>query len=138
MSNVNVIKNYFCSARIIPGLVISFILALPLELIHFLMMLVAGAFAGILIKKGWISFVIGFIGISLAWGVYFIIFSVIGPLDLLLSIIGSLIGIPGFLLIIIAILIGGLLGGFGAMIGGFIMQMVLGEDFNPKEKIKWL
>ena len=101
-------------------------------------MLVAGFVAGIFIKKGWTSFLIGFIGVMAAWGVYFLIFTFIGPLDRLLSFIGQLIGINGIVLILISLIIGGRLGGMGALIGGYSMQLILGDNYNPKEKPKLL
>ncbi|MHA1788748.1 MAG: hypothetical protein ACTSWR_04315 [Candidatus Helarchaeota archaeon] len=138
MSYVNIIKKYFYSERIVPAFFSAFLLALPLEMVHFLTMLVAGFVAGIFIKKGWTSFLIGFIGVMAAWGVYFLIFTFIGPLDRLLSFIGQLIGINGIVLILISLIIGGLLGGMGALIGGYSMQLILGDNYNPKEKPKLL
>ena len=139
MSNVNknVIKEYFYSSRLLLGFIISFFLALSLELTGiYLLMILAGAIAGVFIKKGWISFIVGFASVSLAWGIYFIIFSFIGPLNDLFQLIGSIIGVSGSILMILSIIIGGLLGGTGALVGAFIMQLILGEKFNTKQKIK--
>ncbi len=97
-------------------------------------MLLAGIVAGIFIKKGWISFIIGFISVSLAWTIYFIIFAIIGPISELFSLFQTIMGLNGLYLMFLSIILGGLLGGSGALIGGYAIQLILGDDFDPKKK----
>ncbi|TFF90261.1 MAG: hypothetical protein EU548_03935 [Promethearchaeota archaeon] len=138
MSSVNIIKNYFYSERLLTGFILAFFLSLAIELTGiYLLMIIVGIIAGILIKKGWHSFIVGFGSVALAWGIYFILFSFIGPLGELLNLIGVILGVHGSLLIFISILLGGLLGGVGALVGAYAFQLICGENYDPKEKLKW-
>ena len=133
MSSVNVIKEYIYKERIIEGFVFCFLLAVALELSGiYLLMLLAGAVAGIFIKKGWLSFLLGFGAVALAWGIYFIVYSLTGPLTALLDLIGSILGFSGGIMIAIALIIGGLLGGVGALIGAFTTQLIIGDRYIKK------
>ena len=62
MSETNVLKEYFYKERIIEGIIFSFLFAIALELTGiYLLMILAGAVAGVFVKKGWLSFIIGFV-----------------------------------------------------------------------------
>ncbi|MBD3227537.1 MAG: hypothetical protein GF329_05040 [Candidatus Lokiarchaeota archaeon] len=137
MSSKNIIKNYFYSERLLTGFILAFGLSLALELTGiYLLMILVGIIAGIFVKKGWHSFLVGFIGVALAWGVYFVLFAFLGPLDELFKLIGLILGLNGSVLMIISILIGGLLGGVGALIGAYVFQLICGDQYDPKEKLK--
>lgn len=137
MSYENIITKYLYSERILIGFISSLLLGLALELTGiYLLMLLAGFVCGIFVKKGWHSFLVGFLSIASAWEIYFIIFSFVGPMGDLLVIIGNLIGIQGGIILMITIIIGGLLGGVGALVGAYITQMILGDKYDPKAKVK--
>lgn len=119
-------EDYFYLERIIPGFLISFALAFLLELTGlYLLMILAGVVAGVFVKRGWLSFLIGFASVTLAWGIYFIVFALTTPLAAFLDLIGSMTGIPGSILLILALLLGGLMGGSGALVGAYANQLVL-------------
>ncbi len=129
------IKGFFYSEQLIIGFIITFGLALLLELTGiYLLMLLVGGVAGFLVKRGWLSFIIGFMSVSLAWGIYFIVFAFIGPLGEFFELIGSIIGISGAILMILSLLIGGLLGAIGALVGAYITQLVLGDKYIRKSQ----
>ncbi|MFX0175929.1 MAG: hypothetical protein ACFE85_06840 [Candidatus Hodarchaeota archaeon] len=135
MNIVNSIKKFVYSEKIVVGFIISFILAFLLELTGlFLLMLLAGGVAGFFIKRGWISFITGFMSVALAWGIYFIVFTFIGPLSEFLEVIGSIIGISGVILMMLSLIIGGLLGGTGALVGAYFTQLILGDNYIRKSK----
>jgi hypothetical protein len=138
MSYENVITKYLYSERILIGFISSLLLGLVLELTGiYLLMLLAGFIGGIFVKKGWHSFIIGFLSIASAWEIYFIIFSFVsGKMDDLLVIVGNLIGIQGGIILMLTIIIGGLLGGVGALVGAYITQIILGDKYDPKAKVK--
>jgi hypothetical protein len=138
MSYENVITKYLYSERILIGFISSLLLGLVLELTGiYLLMLLAGFIGGIFVKKGWHSFIIGFLSIASAWEIYFIIFSFVsGKMDDLLVIVGNLIGIQGAIILMLTIIIGGLLGGVGALVGAYITQIILGDKYDPKAKVK--
>ena len=131
--DINGLKKFLYSEQIIAGFIASFILALSLELIGaFTLMLLAGAIGGVLIKRGWIAFVVGFVSVFLAWCIYFIAFLFLGPFSALLVLLETIIGIPGAILVIISLIIGGLLGGIGSLLGAYLSQLVLGENYQKK------
>jgi hypothetical protein len=75
------------------------------------LMLLAGGFAGFLVKKSALfNFLIGFAGIALVWFCFFIYFMIIGPIFDFTAIIASVLGMlentPN-LLILITIIISG-------------------------------
>ena len=129
------INSTHTNTKYLPGFIISISLALLLELTgNYFLMLLAGGVAGFFVKKGWLSFIIGFIGVSLAWGIYFVIFAFIGPLGEFLDLIGSIIGMSGVILLILSLIIGGLLGGIGALVGAYVIQLVLGDKYIKKSQ----
>ncbi|NVM28472.1 MAG: hypothetical protein HWN65_06490 [Candidatus Helarchaeota archaeon] len=135
MSKFPAIKNFFYSERWVVGLIAALGLAFLLELTGvYLLMLLAGGIAGFFVKKGWLSFIIGFVGVALAWGIYFIYFAFLGPLGEFFQLIGSIIGISGAILMIISLIMGGLMGGIGALVGAYSTQLILGEKYIKKSQ----
>jgi len=135
MSRVTGIKEFLYSEKILVGFITASGLAFLLELTGiYLLMLLAGGVAGFFVKRGWLSFIIGFISVTLAWGIYFIVFALIGPLSEFFALIGSIIGISGLILMILSLIIGGLLGGFGALVGAYITQLTLGNKYKRKSQ----
>lgn len=78
------------------------------------------AFAGALFEKhGFKSFLMGFFGVLLLWGIYALILNS-GNEGILASRMGELMGKLGSMtMILVSGIIGGLVGGFGAMTGTF-------------------
>ncbi len=133
MSIVTGIKELFYSENVFIGFIIAFVLALYLEITGvYLLMLLVGGVAGFFVKRGWLSFIIGFMSVALAWGIYFIFFAFIGPLGEFFILIGSIIGISGVILMILSLIIGGLLGGIGALVGAYTTQLILGDKYIRK------
>jgi hypothetical protein len=103
------------------------------------LMLLAGGFAGFLMKKSAISsFVIGFAGIALVWFCFFVYFMIIGPLFELTALIASILGFlegSSEVLVLITIIIGGLLGGLGAITGTYIAGLIYPTE-TPSEKVQ--
>nr|MDO8108792.1 hypothetical protein [Candidatus Sigynarchaeota archaeon] len=121
-------RKILISENVVLGLCAAIVAAFLLELAGIVyLMLVAGGVAGFLAKKGWKSFLAGFLGVMIAWSIYFILFAAQGPLAAFLDLIGNAIEMPGSILLIAAELIGGFLGGIGALVGAFLTQILLGE-----------
>ncbi|MCP4760510.1 MAG: hypothetical protein GY870_01935 [archaeon] len=132
MNYIEKIENIFLPERNLIGFICALTLGFLLELTGYdLLMIIAGFTAGIFVKRGKFSFIIGFISVALAWSIYFIVYTINSPLISLLDLIGTVItdlaGIPfsGIILVIVSIFVGGLLGGFGGLIGGFSMQLMI-------------
>ncbi|MHA1232637.1 MAG: hypothetical protein ACTSPQ_18550, partial [Candidatus Helarchaeota archaeon] len=81
------------------SLIITIIVGFLLQLIGFIweyawiLMLIAGFLGGFLIKSGGKGFLVGFAGVICAWGIYFIIFSIIGPFLTFADIIAGIMGL---------------------------------------------
>ncbi|NVM55309.1 MAG: hypothetical protein HWN66_16500 [Candidatus Helarchaeota archaeon] len=120
------------------GLISIIILGFLFELAGWwYLMLLAGGLGGFFMKKnGLLSFVIGFIGIALVWSMFFIYFMIIGPIFELTALITSLLGfleaVPN-VLILITVVIGGLLGGLGAVNGTYIANLIYDRKTPSKE-----
>jgi len=100
------------------------------------LMLLAGGLAGFLMKKSAIySFLIGFAGIATVWFCFFIYFMIIGPIFELTALIASLLGFlegSSEVLILITIIIGGLLGGLGAINGTYLAGLIYRQKETPE------
>lgn len=103
------------------------------------LMLLAGGIGGFFMKKSLIpSLIAGFVGVALVWFGFFLYFMIIGPLFEFVALISTIIGIfedMPTLLIIITIVIGGMLGGLGAVNGTYIADIIYPKQIKPK-KIK--
>ena len=114
--------------NIVLGLVVSTGLAMVLELAGvYWLMIIAGGVAGFLVKRGWLSFIIGFAAIVIGWGVYLIVYAATSPLQRFLGIVGNALGLPGEIVVFATLVIGGLMGGLGALVGAYVTKMAL-ED----------
>jgi len=125
------------------GLVIIVIFGTLFELAGWwYLMLLAGGLGGFIMKRSALaSLVIGFIGITLVWSGFFIYFMMIGPLLEFTALIGTILGsifaeMPN-ILIVITIVIGGLLGGLGALNGTYIARIIYPKELTEqKSKLK--
>ena len=112
--------------NVVLGLVVSTGLAMVLELAGvFWLMVVAGGVAGFLVKRGWLSFVIGFASIAIGWGIYLIAFAATSPFHRFLGIVGAALAAPGEIVVLAALVIGGLMGGLGALVGAYMTQLAI-------------
>ena len=118
------------------GLIITTVTGFLLQLFGFiweyawLLNLVAGFLGGFLVKSGGKSFLVGFLGIICSWGIYFIIWAFQGPFLTFANIIASIMGLGdlGVIIIFMALLIGGILGGLGGLNGYFVSIFVYGQE----------
>ena len=130
MTLTDSLKNFFYSEKVFIGFIIAFGLAMVLESTGiYLLMLVAGGIAGFFVKKGWLSFIIGFVSVALAWGLYFVFFAFIGPLGEFFALLEVIIGISGMILMVMALIFAGLMGGVAALVGAYLTQLILGEKY---------
>lgn len=100
------------------GTVIALILGLLFQLSpsYWQLAILAGFAAGLLVKGWWRGFAVGFVGILVSWIVYVAYAWVMFPTPRLISILGEIVGIPGPILVVIAMLVGSLFGGLGGAI----------------------
>ncbi len=126
MTTKETIQAFLRRKNVVLGLVASTGLAMVLDLAGvFWLMVVAGAVAGFLVKRGWLSFVVGFASIAIGWSIYLIAFAVTSPFQRFLGIVGGALGAPGELVVFAALVIGGLMGGLGALVGAYVTQLAI-------------
>ena len=128
--------------HVIVGFVLAYLWGIILEFTTlWYLMFIAGIIGGIFAKVGWKSFLVGFGGIFCAWLTFFVIFAVTSPLlsltillgDLISSMVGLPFSIPPFVFPLLALIIGGAVGGLGGLNGGFVTSIVL-QLTNKNEK----
>ncbi len=147
LDSFGILKDMFLDFLRMPhGYILGFLFIVILGLLFELagwwyLMLLAGGLGGFIMKKnGPLSFLLGFIGIAFVWLCFFIYFMIIGPLfeftalvaSILASILPVLESMPN-LLIVIPIILGGLLGGFGSLNGTYIAEIIYPKEVKTKE-----
>ena len=129
----NIGKKMLFSENVVLGFLLAIALGFLLDLTRlWFLMLVAGSACGFLAKQGFKSFVAGFAGIVIAWSIYFLDYAIASSFVTFIGFIGAAIDLPGEVLVIATLLIGGSLGGIGALVGAFATQMVLGERYKGR------
>jgi hypothetical protein len=118
------------------GLLVSLGLGLLLQLFGFIwvyawiLMVVAGFVGGFMIKSSGLGFLAGFLGVLGSWLIYFIIYMFQGPFlefsNLLASVLG--LGELGFVVILLALIVGGVIGGLGGLNGHFIAELIYKKE----------
>jgi hypothetical protein len=119
--------------NVVLGLVVATGLAMLLELTGvYWLMIVAGGVAGFLVKRGWRSFLIGFAAVVIGWGVYLLAYASTSPLQRFLGLVGTALGMPGEVVVVATLVIGGLMGGLGALVGAYVTQLAI-MDRSPSK-----
>ena len=93
----------------------------------------AGLFAGILGKTGRRDFLLGFLGVGLAWAGHLLWFYLFFPAGELASLFAEILGLSagmGFVVPLLAVLIGGIAGGLGGLAGAYLGQLAYPQ--NPR------
>lgn len=128
------------------ALVITIVLGLVIQLAgDWKLMLIAGALGALFVRRTRNAFLVGFLGVGLAWSFLFVYLSLtaqaMAVANVFIGLLGSSLAGLGALVIVISVLIGALLGGFGGMLGRalyeFIDEFLLsdtgGEQAPPPE-----
>ncbi|MFW9789386.1 MAG: hypothetical protein ACFFE1_17085, partial [Candidatus Thorarchaeota archaeon] len=81
------------------------------------------------------AFLNGFLGIGLAWGLLFVYLAVTAQAMAVANVFIGLLGLEGlgFIVIIISVLFGAMLGGFGGMLGRALYELI--DEFLPSSTI---
>jgi len=121
------IDDLFPNIGVIPSAIIVAVVGATLQLSgQWILMLLAG-FIGALFTRSYLhSFAAGFVGVALAWmGIFVFLIATAQALEIADFFIG-LLGLTGlgFIVIVISILIGALLGGFGGILGRSVLELV--------------
>jgi hypothetical protein len=89
-------------------------------------MLIAGALGALLARRHRTAFFAGFISVAIAWAILFIYLSLTTQALAIAEFFIGLLGLSGmgWLVIVISILLGALLGGFGGLLGRSVVELV--------------
>ncbi len=116
----------------LPALVITIAFGIVLQLAgNWMLMLFAGALGALFVRRIRKAFLIGFLGVGLAWSILFVFLSVTAQAMAVANIFIGLLGLEGLgaLVIVISVLVGAMLGGFGGMFGRALYELL--DEFLP-------
>ncbi len=96
-------------------------------------MLIAGALGALLTRRHRSAFFAGFIGVAIAWTAIFVYLSLTAQAFVIAEFFIGLLGLTGlgWLVIVISILLGALLGGFSGLLGRSVIELV--DELIPAE-----
>lgn len=135
------IDDTFPDLGFLPALIIVLAIGLALQFVTgaWMTMIIAGAFGGLFTRRHRLSFLTGFLGIGLAWTFLFIYLSALAHAMDIADFFISQLGLSGMgaLVILISVVIGAFLGGFGGLLGRSFVELIdeflsSGEDVEPE------
>ncbi|MFW9769165.1 MAG: hypothetical protein ACFFF9_17285 [Candidatus Thorarchaeota archaeon] len=118
----------------LPALVITIVFGVVLQLAgDWKLMLIAGALGALFVRIIRKAFFVGFLGIGLAWSILFVYLSMTAQAMNVANIFIGLLGLEGLgaVVIVISVLVGALLGGFGGMLGRALYEFI--DEFLPSD-----
>jgi hypothetical protein len=120
------IDDIFPNVGTIPAMIIVVVIGIALQLSGvWMLMLMAGGFGGLFTRRHRYSFIAGFVGVAIAWTGIFLYLIITAQALAIAEFFISLLGISGgALVIIISVILGGLLGGFGGLLGRSLIELI--------------
>ena len=118
----------------LPALVITIVFGIVFQFTgDWKMMLIAGALGALFVRRIRKAFFVGFLGVGLAWSLLFVYLLLTAQAMTVANFFISLLGLDGLgvLVIVISVLIGALLGGFGGMLGRALYELL--DEFLPSD-----
>ena len=109
------------------ALVITIVFSLALQLAgDWKLMLIAGALGALFVRRIRKAFSVGFLGVGLAWTILFVYLALTAQAMAVANIFIGLLGLEGLgaVVIVISVLIGALLGGFGGILGRALYEFI--------------
>lgn len=116
------------------ALVLTIVFGLALQLAgDWKLMLIAGALGALFVRRTRKAFFVGFLGVGIAWSILFVYLSITAQAMAVADIFIGLLGLSGLgiLVIVISVLIGALLGGFGGILGRSLYELL--DEFLPSD-----
>jgi len=124
-----------------PALILTIALGAAMQLGgSWFAMLIAGALGSLFVRRHRIAFLVGFLGILFAWLILFIYLILTAQALMIAEFFIGLLELSGlgWLVIVISCLIGGLLGGFGALFGRSFVELIdelIPNDTQPQPEL---
>ncbi len=128
------IDEIFPELGVIPAMIITVAIGAALQLSGaWITMLMAGVLGSLFVRRHKMAFLVGFVGVFVAWLVLFIYLALTAQALVIADFFLGILGLSGlgWLVILISCLIGGLLGGFGGLLGRSIVELV--DELIPTE-----
>lgn len=116
------------------ALVITIVFGIALQLAgDWKLMLIAGALGALFVRRIRKAFLVGFLGVGLAWTIIFVYLTLTAQAMAVANVFIGLLGLEGLgaVVIVISVLIGALLGGFGGILGRALYEFI--DEFLPSD-----
>ncbi|MBN2229164.1 MAG: hypothetical protein JW779_06180 [Candidatus Thorarchaeota archaeon] len=131
------IDEVFPDIGIAPALIVTIVISAALQLSgSWTAMFVAGVLGSLFVRRHRKAFLVGFLGVFIGWSILFTYVILTAQALVIADFFLSQLGLSGlgWLVIVISCLIGGLLGGFGALLGRSVVELV--DGLIPQEREK--
>jgi len=111
---------------LLSGTLVAFLLGIAFQFFpnYWQLVVLGGVVPGFVLRSWSRAFTAGFIGILLSWVVYVAYLWLAFPASQVISTLGDIVGIPGPVLVGLALLVGSLFGGLGAVVGIALQRMI--------------
>ena len=119
------------------ALIVVIVLGIVFEITGVWMtMLFVGVFGALFVRGYKKSFLLGFLGVGIAWGILFAYLTLTSQAMAVANFFIALLGLEGLgpLVIIISVLVGALLGAFGGVLGRAIFDLI--DEFMSSDEIQ--
>ena len=131
------INDIFPELGFIPAWIITIVLGIALQFGGaWILMFIAGAIGSFFIRKTSRAFLVGFLGVGTAWTLIFVYLSITSQALVVGDYFIGLLNLSGlgWLVIVISVLLGALLGGFGGLLGRSLFDVL--DELIPDESIE--
>ncbi len=125
------IDDVFPALGFFPTLIIVIVVGIALQLSGaWITMLIAGVLGSLFTRRHRHSFLAGLLGVGIAWGLIFAYLAATAQAMAIADFFISQLGLSGmgWLVIVISVLLGALLGGFGGLLGRSVVELI--DEFS--------
>jgi len=130
------IDDIFPDLGFVPALIIVIVIGIALQLSGaWITMLIAGVFGGLFTRRHRYAFLAGLLGVAIAWtGIFAYLAATAQAMAIAEFFIGLLgLGGMGWLVIVISVMLGAFLGGFGGLFGRSLVEFI--DDFSSETQV---
>jgi len=117
--SASALSRFILDHSVTSGTLIALALGIVFQFLpnYWQLIIFAGLVPGLIVKSLPRGFVSGFLGVLFSWVVYVAYLWIVSPVVQVISTLGDIVGLPGPLLVGLAMLVASLFGGLGAAIG---------------------
>ena len=117
--SASALSRFILDHSVTSGTLIALALGIVFQFLpnYWQLIIFAGLVPGLIVKSLPRGFVSGFLGVLFSWVVYVAYLWIVSPVVQVISTLGDIVGLPGPMLVGLAMLVASLFGGLGAAIG---------------------